>query len=81
MMKRCRNMKQRQRQARRGSMKRKRGTAWRHRPEGRRHQRGEMGETTLVGLTQILLGQKIKKIYAVDSAVTNGRRRFKVIIY
>jgi hypothetical protein len=32
-----------------------------------------MEETTPVGLTQILLGQKMKKIHAVDSAGTNGR--------
>jgi hypothetical protein len=30
-----------------------------------------MEETTLVGLTRILLGQKIKKIHAIDSSATN----------
>jgi hypothetical protein len=30
-------------------------------------------ETTLVRLTQILLGQKIKKIHSIHSTVTNGR--------
>jgi hypothetical protein len=34
-------------------------------------QGGEREETMLVRLTQILLGQKIKKIYTVDSIVTN----------
>jgi hypothetical protein len=32
----------------------------------------EREETTSVGLTRILLGRKMKKIYAVDSAGTNG---------
>jgi hypothetical protein len=30
-------------------------------------------EDNVVGLTRILLDQKIKKIHAVDSAGTNGR--------
>jgi hypothetical protein len=29
------------------------------------------GDTTPVGLTQILLGIKMKKTYAIDSAATN----------
>jgi hypothetical protein len=33
---------------------------------------GTEEETMTVGLTQILLGQKIKKIHTVDSADTNG---------
>jgi hypothetical protein len=37
-------------------------------------------ETTPVGLTRILLGQKMKKIHAVDSVATNGRWRFKATI-
>jgi hypothetical protein len=41
---------------------------------------GEREDTTPVGLTQILLGQKIKKINAVDSAGTNGQRRFKTVM-
>jgi hypothetical protein len=32
----------------------------------------EMEETTLIGLTRILLGKKLKKIHAIDSADTNG---------
>jgi hypothetical protein len=32
-----------------------------------------MEETTLVGLTQILLDRKIKKIHAIDSSATNGQ--------
>jgi hypothetical protein len=31
-----------------------------------------------IGLTRILLSQKIKKIHAIDSAATNGRWRFKI---
>jgi hypothetical protein len=34
---------------------------------------GEREETTPVGLKRILLGQKLKKIYVVDSADTNER--------
>jgi hypothetical protein len=51
--------------------------AWRHQPEEMPHWRGEWEETMSIRLTQILLGQKMKKIYAVDSAGTNGRWRFK----
>jgi hypothetical protein len=40
---------------------------------GRRHQGGEREEATTVGLTQILLNKKIKKIHVVDLAVTNGQ--------
>jgi hypothetical protein len=43
-------------------------------------QGGERDETMLVRLTQILLGQKIKKIYTVDSIVTNWRWRFKAMM-
>jgi hypothetical protein len=42
-------------------------TVWRCRLEERLHQEKERDETTLVGLTWILLGRKIKKIYAVDA--------------
>jgi hypothetical protein len=33
----------------------------------------ESEETTSVGLTRILLGQKMKIIHVVDSVATNGR--------
>jgi hypothetical protein len=32
-----------------------------------------MEETMPVGLKQILLGQKIRKIHTIDSAATNGQ--------
>jgi hypothetical protein len=38
--------------------------------------RGKSGDDaswTLVGLTRILLGQKMKKIHVMDSVSTNGR--------
>jgi hypothetical protein len=38
--------------------------------------RGKGGGDT-VGLAQILLGQKIKKIHMVDSVATNEQLRFK----
>jgi hypothetical protein len=41
--------------------------AWWCRLEERLHQEKERDETTLVGLTWILLGRKIKKIHTVDS--------------
>jgi hypothetical protein len=47
--------------------------AWRRWPEERRHRGGETEETTPVGMTQILLGQKMKKINVVNSATTNGQ--------
>jgi hypothetical protein len=50
---------------------------WRCQPEERHHWGGEMEEMMLVGLTRILLGQKMKKIHTVDSASTDGRWRFK----
>jgi hypothetical protein len=43
----------------------------RRQPEEMRHQREERDETTLVGLTQTLLGQKMKKIHVDDSIATN----------
>jgi hypothetical protein len=43
----------------------------RRRSEEMRHQREERDETTLVGLTQTLLGRKMKKIYVDDSIATN----------
>jgi hypothetical protein len=52
-------------------------TAWRHRSEARRNQRGKREETTPVRLTWILLGRKMKKINVVDSADTNERWKFK----
>jgi hypothetical protein len=55
------------------AMQRKHNTAWRRRLEERWHRGGEMEETMPVVLTRIFLGQKIKKIYMVDSAATNGR--------
>jgi hypothetical protein len=51
-------------------MGKKRDTAQPHGDVDRR--RGEREETTSVGVTRILLGQKIKKIHVVDSATTNG---------
>jgi hypothetical protein len=45
--------------------------AWRHRLKERRHCGGEMEETIVVGLTRILLGQKMKKTYTFDPAATN----------
>jgi hypothetical protein len=50
---------------------------WRHRSEKRRHRGGKREETMSARLTRILLDQKIKKIYTVDSVGTNGRWRFK----
>jgi hypothetical protein len=38
---------------------------------------GKGDDKASVGLTRILLGQKIKKIDVIDSADTNGRYRFK----
>jgi hypothetical protein len=68
-MMRCRKMKRRQR-GHLGSKESKRDTArWRD-DVGRR--RGEREKTTLLGLTRILLGKKIKKINAIDSTSTNG---------
>jgi hypothetical protein len=66
----CRKMKRRQR-AHLSSMGRKRDMAWLHRPGETRHQGGKREETTSVGMTRILIGQKIKKTHAVDSAATN----------
>jgi hypothetical protein len=73
--KRCWMMKQRQR-ARLGSMGRKCDmTRWYDDVGQRRCSigEGEREEMTLIGLTQILLGQKIKKIHVVNSASTNRR--------
>jgi hypothetical protein len=53
---------------------------WHCRLEERRHRRGKREETTSVGLTQILLDWKMKKIYVVDSTGTNGWWRFKAVI-
>jgi hypothetical protein len=47
--------------------------SWRCRSDERWHQRWKREETMRVGLTRILLGQKMNKIHAVDSAATNGR--------
>jgi hypothetical protein len=41
--------------------------------EGEATPEGEREETIAVGLTRILLGQKIKKTHVVDSIVTNGQ--------
>jgi hypothetical protein len=40
----------------------------------------ERKETTPVGLTRILVDQKIKKIHVVNSADTNGQWRFNHLI-
>jgi hypothetical protein len=40
--------------------------------EKRQHWGGERDKTTPIGMTQILLGRRIKKIRTVDSAATNG---------
>jgi hypothetical protein len=61
-------MKGRQR-VRLDSMRKRCDTAWWCDDVGRR--KGE--ETTTVALMRILLGQKIQKIHAVDSAGTNTR--------
>jgi hypothetical protein len=46
--------------------------AWQHDDVGQ--SRGDTEEeTTQVGLMRILLGQKIKKIHAIDLVVTIGR--------
>jgi hypothetical protein len=70
--KRCWKMKRRQwvhlncigKEARHGA------TAWRRRSEKRWHREGKREEMPPIGLTWILLDQKLKKIYAVDSAAT-----------
>jgi hypothetical protein len=70
-----RKMKRRQR-AHLGSIGRKRD---RTRQRGDVDQRrggtveGKMKKTTLVGLTRIIIGLKMKKIYAIDLATTNER--------
>jgi hypothetical protein len=46
---------------------------WHRWSEERRHRGEKREEMMAVGLTQILLGQKIKKIHVIDSAATNGR--------
>jgi hypothetical protein len=73
-MKHCRNMKWKQ-QARLGSMEKRHDTvrrwAW-SQPEERRHWEGKKDDTMSVGITGILLCQKIKKIHAIDSAATNA---------
>jgi hypothetical protein len=47
-------------------------TVWQFQSEEREHVGGERKEAMLVGLMRILLGQKMKKIHAVDSTSTNG---------
>jgi hypothetical protein len=69
-MKHCYKMKRRQR-VHLGSMERKCDTVRRRRPKERQHRGGKREETMPVGLARILLGQKMKKIHAVDSAATN----------
>jgi hypothetical protein len=54
--------------------------AWRHWPKEMQHQRREREETTPVGLMQILLDQKMKKIHAVDSVAIIGQWRFRAVI-
>jgi hypothetical protein len=46
-------------------------TVWQCRLKERWHQGVEREETTPVGMTRIILGQKMKKTHAVDSAATN----------
>jgi hypothetical protein len=46
---------------------------WQRWLEERRHWGGEKEETTPVSLMRILLGRKMKKIYAVNSVATNGQ--------
>jgi hypothetical protein len=46
---------------------------WQRRLNERRHRGGKRDETTPVVLMRILLGQKMKKIHAVDLIVTIGR--------
>jgi hypothetical protein len=52
-------------------------TVWWCWSEEMRHRGGEREETTLAGLTGILLDQKMKKIHVIDSAGTNERWKFK----
>jgi hypothetical protein len=52
-------------------------TMWWRRPEDRRHRGGESEETTPVGLTWILLDQKLKKIHAIDSVDTMDDENLK----
>jgi hypothetical protein len=70
MIKHCRKMKRSQ-GAHLSLMESKCDTVRRRRPEERWHWGGEREETTLVGLTRFLLGQKMKKIHVVDLAATN----------
>jgi hypothetical protein len=51
--------------------------AWRCGSVESQHQGGEREETTPVGLTRILLSQKIKKIHTVDLAASNVQWRLK----
>jgi hypothetical protein len=57
-------------------MGRKRDTVWWH-GDVDRWRASIREETTLVGLTRILLSQKIKKIHAVDLADSNVQWRLK----
>jgi hypothetical protein len=76
--KRCQKMKWMQ-QTHLGSMGMKRDMSWRCGgiSRVRSHRGGEREETTTVGLTRILLGQKMKKIHAVNSVASNGWWKFK----
>jgi hypothetical protein len=74
--KRCRKLKRSQ-WACLESMRKKYDTARRRKWGERRYREGEREETMSVGLTRILLGQKINKIRTVDSVDTNGWWRFK----
>jgi hypothetical protein len=68
-------MKRRQR-SRFDLMGRKRDTVQRRDDDGRRRhgtEEGKREKMTPVGLTRILLGQKIKKIHTIDLVGTNGR--------
>jgi hypothetical protein len=68
-------MKRRQR-SRFDLMRRKRDTVQRRDDDGRRRhdtEEGKREKMTPVGLTRILLDQKIKKIHTVDLVGTNGR--------
>jgi hypothetical protein len=70
--KRCRKMKQRQRaylNLHKRSVTRRNGVTTSAGGEATSERKRE--ETTLIGLVQILLGRKIKKIYAFDSGTIN----------
>jgi hypothetical protein len=75
----CQKMKRRQR-AHLDLMRRKRDMTWRRWSEEKRHRGRKREEITPVDLARILLGQKIKKTHADNSAGTNGWWKFKAVM-